>query len=96
MDSLASTGLHAEDVQTLLGVRSELASSGDADVRIDIASALHVHFLNDLENDEAYEHWPSRLMELLKPMFPGRLPIIGRNLLNAVFLLDPDTQQGLS
>ena len=96
MESLASTGLHPTDVHAVLAARAEVATGNDAEVRIDITSPLHVHFVNDLEADEAYEFWPKRLRDLLQPMFPGRMPSIGRNLFNAIVLLDPDTQQGLS
>ncbi|KAK9839732.1 hypothetical protein WJX84_005510 [Apatococcus fuscideae] len=96
MESLASTGLHQADVHTVLKARAEVASSSDAEVRIDITSPLHVHFLNDLESDEAYEYWPKQLRDLLQPMYPGRMPSIARNIFNAVVLLDPDTKEGLS
>ena len=38
--------------------------------------------------------WPSDLFALLQPMFPGQLPRLGRNLFNAIFLLDPSTLAG--
>lgn len=96
MESLAGTGLHPADVHVLMKARAEVASASDADVRIDLTSPLHVHFLNDLENDEAYEFWPKHLRDLLQPMYPGRMPSIARNIFNAIVLLDPDTQAGIS
>ena len=63
-------------------------------VRLDIASEVHVHWLNDLEEGRMYRRWSRDLMDLLRPMFPGQLPRIGRNLFNAVFLVDPASVAG--
>ena len=38
--------------------------------------------------------WSQDLYELLRPAFPGQLPRLGRNLLNAVFLVNPGTLTG--
>ena len=38
--------------------------------------------------------WSQDLYELLRPAFPGQLPRLGRNLLNAVFLINPGTLTG--
>lgn len=62
-----------------------------AQVRLDITSEDHVHWLNDLEEDSMYRRWSRSLLDLLRPMFPGQLPRIGRNVYNAAFLVDPAT-----
>ena len=38
--------------------------------------------------------WSRDLYELLRPAFPGQLPRLGRNLLNALFLINPGTLTG--
>lgn len=38
--------------------------------------------------------WSHDLHDLLRPMFPGQLPRVGRNLFNAVALLDPGSVAG--
>ena len=58
-------------------------------VRLDILSDQHVHWLNDLESDRMYHRWSNDLMDLLRPMFPGQLSRLARNIFNAVFLVDP-------
>lgn len=50
-----------------------------------------MHWLNDLEEDSMYRRWSRSLLDLLRPMFPGQLPRIGRNVYNAAFLVDPAT-----
>ncbi len=51
--------------------------------------------VNDLEEDSQYERWPSDLQSLLMPMYPGRLPTVARNILNAVFAFDPASPAAL-
>ena len=58
-------------------------------MRLDITSEEHVHWLNDLETDRMYRRWSRDLMDLLRPMFPGQLPRLGRNIYNAIFIVDP-------
>lgn len=48
-------------------------------------------WINDLENDSQYKRWPSSLMDLLRPSFPGMLRNVRKNLFNLVLLVDPTT-----
>ncbi|KAL1916354.1 uncharacterized protein VTP21DRAFT_5971 [Calcarisporiella thermophila] len=43
---------------------------------------------NDLERDARYKNWPSSLMELFRPMYPGQLSMIARNLFSVLFVVD--------
>ena len=63
-------------------------------VRLDITSQEHVHWLNNLETDRMYVRWSHSLMDLLRPMFPGQLARVGRNIYNALFLIDPASVNG--
>lgn len=58
-------------------------------VRLDITSEEHLHWLNNLERDIMYVRWSRSLLDLLRPMFPGQLARIGKHLYNAVLLVDP-------
>ncbi|KAJ1028757.1 hypothetical protein NDA16_001922 [Ustilago loliicola] len=66
----------------------------DASDRIELRSAPEgteqgaITWLNDLENDEATKDWPSDLMDLLRPMWPGKFPRLSLNLFNVVLVLD--------
>ena len=46
-------------------------------------------YINDLEKDKQYGHWPGQLQELLRPSYPGMLKQLRRNIYNVVFLLKP-------
>ena len=65
------------------------------DMRIDLRSAEYLHWLNDLETGRQYWQWPSSVMDLLRPSFPGQLPKIAKNLFNVVALIDPGKPEGL-
>jgi UDP-glucose:glycoprotein glucosyltransferase len=65
------------------------------DMRIDLRSEEHMHWLNDIETGRIYWSWPRALGEMLKPVFPGQLHRIQRNLYNAVGLVDPGSVQSI-
>ncbi|XP_010523682.1 PREDICTED: UDP-glucose:glycoprotein glucosyltransferase isoform X2 [Tarenaya hassleriana] len=62
--------------------------------RIDFRS-MHVHYLNNLEEDAIYRRWRSNINEILMPVFPGQLRYIRKNLFHAVYVMDPATVCGL-
>ncbi|GAB4815180.1 hypothetical protein N2152v2_002226 [Parachlorella kessleri] len=99
-DALNSTGLPPQAVRSALllrgsaaGAQQEGGSSGG--FRLDLQSDDFISWANDLESDPRYSSWPASLESLLMPMYPGRLPSIGRNLFNAIFAVDPASQAGL-
>ncbi|EFN52002.1 hypothetical protein CHLNCDRAFT_59065 [Chlorella variabilis] len=51
--------------------------------------------VNNLEQDRQYQRWPRELQTLLMPMYPGRLPTVARNVLNAVYAFDPASPAAL-
>ncbi|KQJ97067.1 UDP-glucose:glycoprotein glucosyltransferase isoform X2 [Brachypodium distachyon] len=56
--------------------------------------ASHVHYLNNLEEDDLYKRWRSNLNELLMPVYPGQMRYIRKNLFHAVYVLDPASACG--
>ncbi|TRY97087.1 hypothetical protein DNTS_027277 [Danionella cerebrum] len=48
-----------------------------------------IMWINDIEKDSMYRHWPSNLQELLRATFPGVIRQIRRNFFNLVLFLDP-------
>ncbi|CDW98342.1 hypothetical protein, partial [Sporisorium scitamineum] len=66
----------------------------DASDRIEIKNAPEgtdvgaITWLNDLEKDAATSEWSSDLMDLLRPMWPGKFPRLSLNLFNVVLVLD--------
>ena len=49
-----------------------------------------VLYLNNLERDRDYHHWPRDLHELLRPSYPGMLKHLRRNINNVVLVLGED------
>ena len=47
-----------------------------------------VVFYNNLESDTRYKRWPKQLRELLRPVAPGQLRYLGKNLFTAVVAVD--------
>lgn len=45
-------------------------------------------YLNDLEKDARYKHWPKSLQALMQPAYPGATPQVRRNVINVIFALD--------
>ncbi|RIB10779.1 Glycosyltransferase Family 24 protein [Gigaspora rosea] len=95
MLSLKSLGLNLQRAVELLAspIISESKSSQDLfrgvfDVR-DKSDEKHVIvWLNDLEKENRYAHWPHRIYELLRPVYPGQMRYIRRNLFSVLFVLD--------
>ena len=73
----------------------QMADVDASDMRVDLAAGGHIAWANDLETGRMYWTWPSSVMDLLRPAYPGQLAKIQRNLLNLVGLVDPGTLPGL-
>ncbi|CAG8465787.1 2505_t:CDS:10 [Scutellospora calospora] len=93
--SLKSLGLSLQQSLELLAspiiVESKSSQElfrGVFDVRDKSEKEHVVVWLNDLEKDERYAHWPSRIIELLRPVYPGQMRYIRRNLFSVLFVLD--------
>ncbi|XP_066332805.1 UDP-glucose:glycoprotein glucosyltransferase-like isoform X1 [Miscanthus floridulus] len=61
--------------------------------RVDFRSS-HVHYINNLEEDDMYRRWRSNIQELLMPVFPGQMRYIRKNLFHSVYVLDPASACG--
>lgn len=55
-----------------------------------------IQWINDLENDQQYNYWPSQLQEILRPTFPGMLRYIAKNIFHVVAYIDPLSKEGIS
>ena len=73
----------------------QMADVDASDMRVDLAAGGHIAWANDLETGRMYWTWPSSVMDLLRPAYPGQLAKIQRNLLNLIGLVDPGTLPGL-
>ncbi|KAG1175838.1 hypothetical protein G6F70_003865 [Rhizopus microsporus] len=69
--------------------------SGVYDVR-DTPENPFVIWWNDIEKDTRYEDWPSNIMEILKPTYPGQLHPIRKNIYNLLLVEDLASTASLS
>lgn len=65
------------------------------DMRIDIQSDEHILWANNIETDNIYWNWQRPLQTMLRPMYPGQMHQIQRNLMNLVAIIDPGALDGL-
>ncbi|XP_013111446.1 UDP-glucose:glycoprotein glucosyltransferase [Stomoxys calcitrans] len=66
----------------------DFSGSGSKEFAIDIRDSA-ITWINDIEQDVQYRRWPSSVMDLLRPTFPGMLRNIRKNVFNLVLIVDP-------
>lgn len=86
LDGLHRLGVHGATAGALMAL--ELSGSEAREFALDVRDTAVV-WVNDLETDAEYKRWPSSVMDLLRPTFPGMLRNVRRNLFNLVLLVDP-------
>lgn len=89
LEGLNRINIRGRTATPLLGL--DLASTAK-EFAIDIRDSA-ITWINDLENDAQYRRWPSSVMDLLRPTFPGMLRNIRKNLFNLVLLIDPSSNE---
>lgn len=87
-DSLAVTGLEAQDLLAIMSKRVDDKSGSDAEVRLDLSPMEHILFFNNLEKDAAYARYTKSIVALLN-VFPGQMVPMARNLFNVIFIANP-------
>ncbi|XP_036155466.1 UDP-glucose:glycoprotein glucosyltransferase 2 [Myotis myotis] len=85
MNGLHKLGINGEDMNEFLKLNSHV---WDNNYVLDIRHSS-IMWINDLENDDLYVTWPASCQELLKSVFPGKIPSIRRNFHNLVLFIDP-------
>ncbi|XP_036913462.1 UDP-glucose:glycoprotein glucosyltransferase 2 [Sturnira hondurensis] len=85
VNGLQKLGISREDMSKFLKLNSRVR---DSNYVLDIRHSS-ILWINDLENDGFYAAWPASCQELLKQVFPGKLPSIRRNFHNLVLFIDP-------
>ncbi|XP_017485458.1 PREDICTED: UDP-glucose:glycoprotein glucosyltransferase [Rhagoletis zephyria] len=66
----------------------DLSGASNKEFAMDIRDTA-VMWVNDIETDSQYRRWPSSVMDLLRPAFPGMLRNIRKNIFNLVLVVDP-------
>nr|CAD1836155.1 unnamed protein product [Ananas comosus var. bracteatus] len=90
-DQFSKVQIPQSTIQKLLSAAPPVDSNA---FRVDFRSS-HVHYLNNLEEDNMYKRWRSNINEILMPVFPGQPHYIRKNLFHAVYVLDPATPCGV-
>lgn len=85
LDGLFKIGIKGPTAAPLLALD---LSSTSKDFAIDIRDSA-ITWINDIEKNSVYNRWPSSLMDLLRPTFPGMLRNIRKNLFNLVIIVNP-------
>ncbi|CAK9802630.1 UDP-glucose:glycoprotein glucosyltransferase [Anthophora quadrimaculata] len=86
MESLRKIGFSNKEISALLALDLSI-NTDKQEFAMDIRDSAII-WINDIEQDSAYARWSS-LMELLRPIFPGMLRNIRKNLYNLVLIIDP-------
>ncbi|XP_041973960.1 UDP-glucose:glycoprotein glucosyltransferase [Aricia agestis] len=90
MNTLHALGLSKKLINTLMSLEVGESFTWE-EYGMDIRDSS-ITWLNDLETDERYRRWPSSLMELLRPTYPGMLRNLRRNIYNYVMVVDPTSK----
>ncbi|KAM7357519.1 UDP-glucose-glycoprotein glucosyltransferase [Cochliomyia hominivorax] len=86
LESLHNSQVRGSLASSLLAL--DFAGSGSKEFAIDIRDTS-ILWINDIETDPQYRRWPSSVMDLLRPTFPGMLRNIRKNVFNLVLVVDP-------
>ncbi|BGP24642.1 killer toxin resistant protein [Rhodotorula toruloides] len=103
--SIHMTGKEARDI--LIGGSPRGPSSSRDRIGVDALGELYdstdrdeggqvILWWNDLEKDRRYKSWSKSVRELLRPVYPGSMNTVARNLNNIVFVLDLTQPEALS
>ncbi|BGP32069.1 killer toxin resistant protein [Rhodotorula toruloides] len=103
--SIHMTGKEARDI--LIGGSPRSPSSSRDRVGVDALGELYdstdrdeggqvILWWNDLEKDRRYKSWSKSVRELLRPVYPGSMNLVARNLNNVVFVLDLTQPEAIS
>ncbi|KAL7822016.1 glycosyltransferase family 24 protein [Trichoderma gracile] len=101
IDGFRALGLSGKQAVSILGHQSvSLAKDSDEPMRYDWTDRLEdgrvLMWLNDLENDDTYEHYPKSISSLLQRAYPGQLPPIAKNIFTLVAPVDFSSAEDVS
>ncbi|KAA0715726.1 UDP-glucose:glycoprotein glucosyltransferase 2 [Triplophysa tibetana] len=92
LEGLHNLGIRGSSVNKFLHLST--TSSVEDSYALDIRHSA-IMWVNDIEKDSPYRHWPSSVQELLRATFPGVIRQIRRNFFNLVLFLDPTQEESI-
>eukprot|EP00727_Mastigamoeba_balamuthi_P011847 m51a1_g7285 putative UDP-glucose:glycoprotein glucosyltransferase (1435) ;mRNA; r:34055-38973 len=90
-DALVSLGLAPESASSLM---SSSAGEQSEPVRVALDSGAVV-WVNDLEHEPHYRRFWRSVGDFLRPVYPGQLRYVARNLFNVLLVVDPADRRSL-
>ncbi|KAF3060495.1 UDP-glucose:glycoprotein glucosyltransferase [Trichoderma lentiforme] len=101
IDGFRTLGLSGKQAVSILGHQAvSMAKGSNEPLRYDWTDRLEdgrvLIWLNDLENDEAYEDYQKTLAALLRGAYPGQLPPIAKNVFTLVAPVDFSNPEDVS
>ncbi|XP_043104747.1 UDP-glucose:glycoprotein glucosyltransferase 2 isoform X3 [Puntigrus tetrazona] len=92
LEGLHNLGIRGSSVSKFLHLPS--STTVEDSYALDIRHSS-IMWVNDIEKDSMYRHWPSSVQELLRATFPGVIRQIRRNFYNLVLFLDPVQEESI-
>ncbi|KAK2904985.1 hypothetical protein Q8A67_006784 [Cirrhinus molitorella] len=92
LEGLHNLGIRGSTISKFLHLPS--STTVEDSYALDIRHSS-IMWVNDIEKDSMYRHWPSSLQELLRATFPGVIRQIRRNFYNLVLFLDPTQEESI-
>ncbi|XP_073701315.1 UDP-glucose:glycoprotein glucosyltransferase 2 isoform X2 [Garra rufa] len=92
LEGLHNLGIRGSSISKFLHLPS--STTVEDSYALDIRHSS-IMWVNDIEKDSMYHHWPSSLQELLRATFPGVIRQIRRNFYNLVLFLDPAQEESI-
>ncbi|XP_057192327.1 UDP-glucose:glycoprotein glucosyltransferase 2 isoform X1 [Triplophysa rosa] len=92
LEGLHNLGIRGSSVNKFLHLST--TSTVEDSYALDIRHSA-IMWVNDIEKDSPYRHWPSSVQELLRATFPGVIRQIRRNFFNLVLFLDPTQEESI-
>ncbi|XP_051761619.1 UDP-glucose:glycoprotein glucosyltransferase 2 isoform X2 [Ctenopharyngodon idella] len=92
LEGLHNLGIRGSSISKFLHIPTSTTIEDSYALDIRHSSIMWV---NDIEKDSMYRHWPSSVQELLRATFPGVIRQIRRNFFNLVLFLDPTQEESI-
>ncbi|XP_051564651.1 UDP-glucose:glycoprotein glucosyltransferase 2-like isoform X1 [Myxocyprinus asiaticus] len=92
LEGLHNLGIRGNSFSKFLHLPT--ASTVEDSYALDIRNSA-IMWVNDIEKDSMYRHWPSSLQELIRATFPGVIRQLRRNIFNLVLFLDPTQEESI-
>lgn len=99
-DRFEALGIKSSKVLDI--VTNEAFANEDSDFKFvkfhcqdDIEDWKAIHWVNEIESNPKYDNWPKSIQILLKPIYPGQLHMLGKQLHTVIYPIFPSSPSSL-